>query len=63
MPKGLLESIEAYSLALFTRVLGYELAELQVLLAQVRAEIKDPKNHLYCTAHYIYGQKPSKGEV
>jgi hypothetical protein len=55
----LVDSVEAYSLALFTRVLGWKLPELQVFLAQVRAEIKNPNNHLWCRTHFIYGRKPA----
>lgn len=40
-------AIEAYTLALFTRVGGWENAEVQVLLARVREELKSNKMHVY----------------
>lgn len=39
--------IEAISVALFTRVLGWSTDELDVLLAQVRSELKNTKIHSY----------------
>lgn len=41
------DSLEAYSLALYTRVLGWTREELTVFLAEVRKEIRDRKHHLY----------------
>ena len=62
LKKSVIESAEAYSLALFTRVLGYELPRLQALLASIRQELKSRDNHLYCTVHVIYGRKPLRKE-
>ncbi|KAH7061574.1 methyltransferase [Macrophomina phaseolina] len=53
-----LEAIEAYSLALFTRVLKYTPEEVQVMMAKIRSEFKDPEVHLYWIYHITYGQKP-----
>ncbi|KAI9836223.1 MAG: hypothetical protein M1819_001560 [Sarea resinae] len=41
------EGVEGYSLALFSRVLGWTKAELQILLANVRREFNDPANRMY----------------
>ncbi|KAK5081461.1 hypothetical protein LTR70_010536 [Exophiala xenobiotica] len=41
------DSLEAYSLALYTRVLGWTREELTVFLAEVRKDIRDRKHHLY----------------
>jgi len=41
------DSLEAYSLALYTRVLGWKPEELAVFLAEVRKEIGNKKHHLY----------------
>lgn len=54
---NMLESIESYSLALFTRVLGWSNEELQVFLTGVRQELKDRRLHLYANFHFVYGQK------
>jgi hypothetical protein len=39
--------LEALSVGLFTRVLGWSKEELDVFLAQVRNELKDTKIHSY----------------
>lgn len=40
------DSLEAYSLALFTRVLGYSQEEVMKLIAEVRAEAQDRSHHI-----------------
>lgn len=52
-----LDAVEPFTLALFTRVLGYSLEQAQVLIEAVKREISDPKLHLYNTHHFIYGRK------
>ncbi|KAI9759715.1 MAG: hypothetical protein M1840_003100 [Geoglossum simile] len=54
----LLEGLDSYSLALFARVLEWELARVHLLLAEVRNDLKDPKIHAYYRLHFTYGQKP-----
>ena len=39
------DGLEAFTLRLFTTVLGWQLEEVQVLLANVRKDIRDPKIH------------------
>lgn len=41
------EGLEAYSLAIFTRLLGWSLSEVQVFLAEVRSELKNGAYHWY----------------
>ncbi|EOD44847.1 putative tam domain methyltransferase protein [Neofusicoccum parvum UCRNP2] len=53
-----LDAIEAYSIALFTRVLNYSAEEVQVMLAKMREEYKNPELHIYWIYHVTYGQKP-----
>lgn len=55
-----LESVESFTVALFTRVLGYSREEAQLVMAQVRADLREPKNHFYVNYHFIYGQKPDR---
>ena len=55
---NVIEGIEAYSLALFTRVLGWSNEQAQVFFAGVRKEVKDRSLHLYVKAYFVYGQKP-----
>ncbi|KAJ6102284.1 hypothetical protein N7486_004711 [Penicillium sp. IBT 16267x] len=54
----LLEIVEPYSLALFTRILGYTYQEAQSYMEKVRAEAMNPKVHLYFFFHFVYGQRP-----
>ena len=37
------DGLEAFTLRLFTSVLGWRLEEVQVLLANVRKDLRDPK--------------------
>jgi uncharacterized UPF0146 family protein len=53
-----LEGLEPYSLALFTRYLGFTYQEAQELMDKVRAEVVNPSYHIYINFHYIYGQRP-----
>ena len=40
-----IEGLEAFMMALFTRMLGWAPEEVNIFLAQVRKEAKDPKIH------------------
>ena len=53
-----LKVVEPYSLALFTRVLGFTYQEAQSYLERVRAEMMNSKCHLYFFFHFVYGQRP-----
>lgn len=39
------EGLEAFTLRLFTQTLGWRTEEVQVLLADVRKNLRDPKVH------------------
>jgi SAM-dependent methyltransferase len=54
----LLEGFEAYMLRGYTQVLGGDPNTLQVILAQARRELSDPKIHTYVFYHIVYGRKP-----
>jgi len=54
------DAVEPFSLALFTRVLGWSNEKAQVLFAGVRADFRNPKNHLYIAYHFVYGRKPEE---
>lgn len=56
----MLEGLEAYSLAPFTRILGWSTEQVQVFLSQVRSELVNRKNHVYAKFYYVYGQKPEE---
>jgi uncharacterized UPF0146 family protein len=55
----MLEAVEPYSLAVFTRILNWTTGETQELMNRVRADLCNPKLHLYSRFHFIYGQKPT----
>ena len=42
-----MEGLESFLLAIFTRMLGYQKAEVDVMCAEVRKNLKDPKFHTY----------------
>lgn len=54
----ILEVVEPYTLALFTRVLGFSFQQAQEFMDRVRAELVSNKFHLYIRFHFVYGQKP-----
>ncbi|OJJ42306.1 hypothetical protein ASPZODRAFT_170261 [Penicilliopsis zonata CBS 506.65] len=50
--------LDSYGTALFSRVLGWNQAEITVFLAAVRKEIQDVRFHLYVNAHVVWGRRP-----
>ncbi|PSS22460.1 hypothetical protein M430DRAFT_65619 [Amorphotheca resinae ATCC 22711] len=52
--------LEGFVLAILTRTLGWNTTEVQVLLAQIRAAIRDRGTHAYHEIRVVYGQKPSR---
>lgn len=59
----MLAAIEPFTLALLTRVLGWSVESTQVLMAKVRNEFRDKKNHIYSYFHFVYGRKPKEAEA
>jgi hypothetical protein len=41
------EGLEPYSLALLTRVLKWDRAKIETMLAEVREDLRDPNIHTY----------------
>lgn len=54
----MIEAIPTFSLAYYTRVLGYSLEQAQVMIAGVTAEFLDKKLHLYLRWHFVRGRRP-----
>ncbi|RYP77721.1 hypothetical protein DL769_003341 [Monosporascus sp. CRB-8-3] len=50
--------LESMSMALFTRVLGWEPERVHELLVRVRQDMVDPKIHAYSEGVHVYGMKP-----
>jgi uncharacterized UPF0146 family protein len=57
----LYEAVEPYTLALFTRVLGWSGKDAQEYVDKVRADLLRPDVHVYVVYHYVYGQRPANG--
>ncbi|KAK1542846.1 methyltransferase domain-containing protein [Colletotrichum paranaense] len=55
-----MESLEALSLALFTRVLGWSREETVVFCAGAREELRQQKVHAYFDVYATWGRKPEK---
>ena len=55
---SILETVEPYSLALFTRVLGLSYQDAQDHMERARADLMNTSHHLYVRFHFVYGQRP-----
>lgn len=55
---SLLEGIDSLSMAVFSRVHGWQELELVVFMAKVRREFCNRRAHLYWPGAIIYGRKP-----
>lgn len=55
----IIASVEPFTLALFTRVLGWSKDRTQVLMACVKDEFRNRSNHFYTASHFVYGRKPA----
>jgi len=53
------DGLEGFSLALYTRVLGWRPEEVQALVAKVRKDLDDPKMHAVTDFHVVWGRKPA----
>ncbi|KAL3475701.1 S-adenosyl-L-methionine-dependent methyltransferase [Aspergillus californicus] len=54
---NMLEALEAYSLALMTRFLGWTVEDVQILLMGVRKELQDRTLHIYSRLYVVYAQR------
>ncbi|KAH6876419.1 S-adenosyl-L-methionine-dependent methyltransferase, partial [Thelonectria olida] len=50
--------LDGLSAAVYTRILGWSKEEMDVLLAGVRADLRNPRVHAYWPIVVVYGQKP-----
>ncbi|PYH43973.1 class I SAM-dependent methyltransferase [Aspergillus saccharolyticus JOP 1030-1] len=56
------DAVEPYSLALFTRELGYTYEQSQQYMQDVRQELVNGSFHIYTLFHFVYGQRPWDGD-
>lgn len=54
-----LQAVDSYTPGIFSRVLNWSDEEIQVFIAKVKGEIKDPSIHLYFPVYFVWGRKPS----
>ncbi|KAJ4178436.1 hypothetical protein NW759_017352 [Fusarium solani] len=54
-----IEAVESYTPRIFSTVMGWEEEELQVYVAKVKKELKDPSIHLYVPIYFVWGRKPA----
>jgi hypothetical protein len=54
----MLEAVEPYTLAVFTRVLKWKPEESRDLIDKVKAEVCNPQFHIYSLFRFVYGRKP-----
>ncbi|KUL90556.1 hypothetical protein ZTR_00397 [Talaromyces verruculosus] len=54
----MMESIEPYGLALFSRVLKWDTPRIYALLDGARRDLRNLNYHMYSRVHCVYGQKP-----
>lgn len=55
---GMSEGLTGLSIRLFTRILGWTVEEMELLLMQIRAEWRKRMIHSYLPMWVVYGQKP-----
>ncbi|KAL4951163.1 S-adenosyl-L-methionine-dependent methyltransferase [Aspergillus filifer] len=53
-----LNGLHAFTIGLFTRVLGWSPSEVEVLIAKCKKEWKDSSIHAYQKVLFVYGKKP-----
>ena len=57
--QNFLDGIHGWSMAIITRGMGWTPAEVEVLLAGVRNDVKNYRNiHAYVQMYVVYGRKP-----
>ncbi|RKK34310.1 hypothetical protein BFJ68_g17505 [Fusarium oxysporum] len=52
--------IDSYTPGIFSRVLGWDQTEIQVLMARVKNDLNNPAIHLYVPTYFIWGKKPEE---
>lgn len=58
MLQNVLEGLQGFSMAIFTKGLGWRSEEVEVHLAEVRKDWLDRKKHTYLPIGVFYAQKP-----
>ncbi|KPM41110.1 hypothetical protein AK830_g5450 [Neonectria ditissima] len=53
-----IQAVEAYTPRAFSTVLGWKEEEVQIYVAKVRKDLRDPSIHLYVPIYLVWGKKP-----
>ncbi|KAK5940345.1 hypothetical protein PMZ80_007765 [Knufia obscura] len=53
----MIEAIPTFSIAFYTRVLGYSLEQAQIMVEGVKVEFMDKKLHMYLRWHFVRGRR------
>jgi hypothetical protein len=53
----MIDAVESFALAIVTPALDWKNEGARGLMAEVRTELRNHKNHLYILVHFIYGMK------
>ncbi|KAI5792011.1 S-adenosyl-L-methionine-dependent methyltransferase [Geopyxis carbonaria] len=56
-------SIKAYSLALFTRILGMSVEDVDAVCDRANADVRNRKMHFYTNAYFVSARKPKETEA
>jgi hypothetical protein len=56
------DGIEAWVMALYTRLLGWTYDEVKAFVSDFQGVIKDRRNHYYQEVRCVYARKPLDGE-
>jgi len=56
---SMLDALEGFSMALFTRVLGWTAERVNAFLEEVAKDLRNRKYHIYTYCCIVYGQKPA----
>ena len=54
------ESVEAHSMALYTRVLHYTPQQAKITFERVKTEFNDRSLHLYTVYRFLQGRRPEE---
>lgn len=54
----LVDCVEPFTLAFFTRILEWSPEESQILMAKVKSDLRNKQNHFHAKFHFVYGRKP-----
>ncbi|KAM0414564.1 hypothetical protein ACHAPT_013598 [Fusarium lateritium] len=55
-----IQAVESYTPRIYSTILGWKEEEVQVYVAKVKKELKDPSIHLYAPIYFVWGRKPEE---